>query len=215
MLRAVSRNQVLWLFRRNPQFFSVSEIGRSSGAYSHVFRPIASGTLPYWYMIDPITAVGLVASAAQLAGLVKDVILTLYDYCGDVNDAPKQAGELRVELSILGDLVEWLKEALNKSPHTVFTPPDSLRDAIGDFSSMLTELQTKLLKNSSGAGAGWTVDQVAIHKEGDGGVFCNRSRLMPLGKVRLMESLVQYFSQKMRCTRLFSTSRKNDNYTNS
>jgi hypothetical protein len=34
----------------------------------------------------------------------------------------------------------------------------------------------------------------------------NRSRLMPIGKVRLMEILVQYFSQKMRSARLFSTS---------
>jgi hypothetical protein len=101
-------------------------------------------------MMDPVTAVGLVASVAQLAGLAKDVILKLYEYGSDVKDAPQQASELRAELSILCDLIEWLKEALKKSPHTVFTPPDSLRNAVDDFSSMLIELQTKLLKDSSG-----------------------------------------------------------------
>jgi len=59
--------------------------------------------------MDPITAVGLVAAAAQLTANVK---CTLVDYLRKVIDAPKQSRELRQELGAMCELLDDLKNVI-------------------------------------------------------------------------------------------------------
>jgi hypothetical protein len=94
--------------------------------------------------MDPVSIVGLAASAAQLAGLAKDTFKALFNYVGEVKDAPSCARDLRNELLAVCDLVDALDNALNVSSTSSFTPPASLSSAIPEFRGILETLKSRI-----------------------------------------------------------------------
>jgi hypothetical protein len=95
--------------------------------------------------MDPVSIVGLAASAAQLAGLAKDTFTALFNYVREVTDAPKCARDLRNQLLAVCDLVDALDSALNMSSTTSsFTPPASLSSAIHEFREILEALKARI-----------------------------------------------------------------------
>lgn len=95
--------------------------------------------------MDPITAVGLAASVAQLAGLAKQTFSTVFQYLEDVKGAPERSRELRRELLTVCDLIHSLDEVLNaSSPDSAFIPLDSLISTIPEFKDMLQHLQGRV-----------------------------------------------------------------------
>ena len=95
--------------------------------------------------MDPISAIGFVASVAQLAGVAKQTFSAIFQYLEDVKDAPERSGELRSELATVCDLLQSLDEVLNMStPKSSFIPPASLRTAIPEFQDMLESMQARV-----------------------------------------------------------------------
>lgn len=94
--------------------------------------------------MDPVSIVGLAASAAQLASLAKDTFTALFNYVREVKDAPKCGRDLRNELLAVCDLVDSLDNALNMSSTSSFTRPASLASAIPEFRGILETLKTRI-----------------------------------------------------------------------
>jgi len=89
--------------------------------------------------MDPITAVGLVAAAAQLTANVKCILV---DYLRGVIDAPKQSRELRQELGAMCELLDDLQNVITTKSQ--FASSASLKKAIEDFNAMLNEINEKI-----------------------------------------------------------------------
>ena len=52
-------------------------------------------------MIDPVTAIGLVAAVQQLAAAAGTFVLNIYEYYEAIKDAPEQSRQLRQEMASL------------------------------------------------------------------------------------------------------------------
>lgn len=100
--------------------------------------------------MDPVTAVGLAASAVQLAALAKCVIQQLVRYCSDVKNAPKMVAKLNQELETLSYLIEGFNEALMTSPKELIGTPDAFPNVINDIRSTLEEMNSKLIMSQKG-----------------------------------------------------------------
>jgi hypothetical protein len=97
--------------------------------------------------MDPVTAVGLAASACQLAAVAKDVVSNIYKYYDAVKDAPKNSRELRQELGAVSDLLDSLEDILvNSSAKFPSTGPDSFQTAITEFQEILKEIRGRVAK---------------------------------------------------------------------
>jgi len=94
--------------------------------------------------MDPVTAIGLVASVDQLAGLAKVIVSNMYRYFDAVKDAPRRSQELRQELSAISDLLDSLEDALTSSTKSTFTAPDSLKSAITEFQETLEDMKARV-----------------------------------------------------------------------
>lgn len=91
--------------------------------------------------MDPIGAVGLAASAAQLATLAGAVLTNLYQYCRNVAMAPKYSEQLRRELGIVCDLLVDLQMVFEANVHRLSRP--SLNTEFQDFNEILQELMRR------------------------------------------------------------------------
>ena len=89
--------------------------------------------------MDPVTAVGLVAAAAQLTANVK---CTLVDYLRNVIDAPKQSREFRQELGAMSEVLDELQNMITTKSQ--FASSASLKTAIEDFTAMLKEINQRV-----------------------------------------------------------------------
>ena len=99
--------------------------------------------------MDPVTAVGLAASVAQLATFVIQTFSSLVQYFDDVKDAPKHSRELRDELLVISDLLHPLEEVLKSDlsgPNTSFVVPLSLQSAVQEFQVLLEGMQARVTK---------------------------------------------------------------------
>jgi hypothetical protein len=100
--------------------------------------------------MDPVTAVGLAASVAQLATLAIQTFSSLVQYFDDVKDAPKQSRELRDELLAISDLLHPLEDVLKSDclsgPNTSFVVPLSLQSAVQEFQVLLEGMQARVTK---------------------------------------------------------------------
>ena len=95
--------------------------------------------------MDPITAVGLVASVAQLAEGAGQTFSALFRFFDDVRMAPKRSRELRQELGILCDLLCMLENALTSpSSSRMWSIPDSLSSTLSDFQTMLDTMNIRI-----------------------------------------------------------------------
>jgi hypothetical protein len=91
--------------------------------------------------MDPVTAVGLVAAAAQLVNNVKSVYFAVFDYFSKVRDAPNQSRELRNELGAMCDIVDDLQDVIKKSR---FAASATLKEAIAEFDIKLNEMNERV-----------------------------------------------------------------------
>jgi hypothetical protein len=89
--------------------------------------------------MDPITAVGLVASVAQLADLMLRIVTNLHNYYRDFEAAPRCSAQLRTELKRLFLLVSDLEE-LSEAKLRRFSIEAELKDMV----QLLQEMQSRL-----------------------------------------------------------------------
>lgn len=93
--------------------------------------------------MDPVSAVGLVASAAQLAEMAANVYLSLFKYFRAVKQAPKLSKELREEALLVNEVLEELKSALE----TIDTQPSTtsgLNNAFDGMTKILNKLESEV-----------------------------------------------------------------------
>lgn len=69
--------------------------------------------------MDPITAVGLVASAAQLGDYTITVVRSLLHYVSEVKEAPARSVELQNELATMSGMLLNLKITLETCPNNI------------------------------------------------------------------------------------------------
>jgi len=92
--------------------------------------------------MDPVTAIGLVASVDQLAGLAKAIVANMYGYFEAVKDAPQHSKELRREMTTIYDLLESIQNTLLTNPESAALA--SLNDSIADFRDMLIDMKERV-----------------------------------------------------------------------
>src|SRR5579859_6670568 len=92
--------------------------------------------------MDPVTAVGLAASVAQLAGLTLKVFVTLCQYYQSAKGAPTQSRELRSELEVVFDLTASLQVMVEQNPQQIF--PRSLVTAVDEFLVVLADMEKRV-----------------------------------------------------------------------
>jgi len=90
--------------------------------------------------VDPATAVGLAASASQLAGQALGVVRSLWNYGEAFKNAPKDSAELRRELGTLYDLLRSLNVAISNNT----AGSASLKDSFRELESMLDEMNNRV-----------------------------------------------------------------------
>jgi Fungal N-terminal domain of STAND proteins len=98
--------------------------------------------------MDPIAAVGLVASASQLAGQALSIVISLWKLGTTIKNAPKYSAELRQEMGTLCDLLDSLDQAIKS---TQFVCSASLNSSCQKLKSMLDEMNDRV-KPSQSAG---------------------------------------------------------------
>jgi hypothetical protein len=102
-------------------------------------------------MVDPITAFGIGAGAAQLAGCALKSLVNLVNYYRNVRDAPAKSKELRDELDTLVDLLEEIQQSFE--PTTVIKLPLSVLIEFENIHQSLIWLCEKAkAKNTQGIG---------------------------------------------------------------
>jgi hypothetical protein len=101
--------------------------------------------------MDPITILGAVAAAAQLAGTTANIGLQLYRVFCEAKSAPKKSKELCDEISelcsVMNDLVDALKAVEGNFDIAVASiiSPDSLRM----YSKFLKDLSSRIQVNKN------------------------------------------------------------------
>jgi hypothetical protein len=96
--------------------------------------------------MDPVTAVGLVASVAQLADMVRAIVGNMYQYFEAVKDAPLHSKELRAEMATLCNILDSLDDGVSKIRVKV---TQNLLDALGGLKLLLKELEPRVSKSET------------------------------------------------------------------
>lgn len=98
--------------------------------------------------MEPITAFGAAAGAAQLADFTARIFITIFDYLRKVKQAPKKAKDLRDELQKLSTLLDSLKDFL-QTFHSNGTISSSrftfLDDPAKELTKLLNEMEKRVL----------------------------------------------------------------------
>jgi hypothetical protein len=94
--------------------------------------------------MDPITAVGLVASAAQLGDCTIRVVGSIMFYVSEVKDAPSRSSALRDELNTMSEIIVGVKRVLETCPDSL--PNDTLGSLDDTFTGVMDTLQDILQK---------------------------------------------------------------------
>lgn len=97
-------------------------------------------------MLDPATAIGLVASVDQLTALAKTIVSNLYQYFNAVQKAPKRSLELRNEMGVICGLLEKLQVLTNEPSFPSSAP---LKDAIPSLQTILAEMNTRIAERQT------------------------------------------------------------------
>jgi hypothetical protein len=95
--------------------------------------------------MDPISAVGLVASAAQLGDYTITVVRSLLHYVSEVKEAPARSVELQIELATMSGMLLNLKITLETCPNNIAdTRLSSLNVTFTKVEDTLKEILDKL-----------------------------------------------------------------------
>jgi hypothetical protein len=91
--------------------------------------------------MDPVSALGVAAAAAQFAGLALSVSNKLVQFISSVKEAPKKSRELISEISIVSHTLEDLKSTLEATQST----DGSLTNAtFKGFADLLNEMTARI-----------------------------------------------------------------------
>jgi len=99
--------------------------------------------------MDPVTIIGLAASAAQLSDLAIKAVKALNQYTKDIKSAPVEVAELQHEVQIMTNVLEGFDDTLNAIPSSVEIPLDSLKSAAEGAIAVLKEVLCKLEERSA------------------------------------------------------------------
>jgi Fungal N-terminal domain of STAND proteins len=101
--------------------------------------------------MDPITAIGLVASISQLADQAGRLFVSLFDYYREVKEAPARSKELRDEVQAVADLLDSLKKIVSKANtgSRVNSELLQLNESIPKCEEFLRELEARTLQTRS------------------------------------------------------------------
>jgi hypothetical protein len=98
-------------------------------------------------VVDPISAIAALKSAATLAGIAKDIVANMWQYYEAVKKAPERSEELRREISnlacLLDDLDETLQSPPTKSLFTAAAPLDEFEEMLDLLSARVAFPKTK------------------------------------------------------------------------
>ena len=96
--------------------------------------------------MDPATALGVAAAAAQFLVLAVQVTKALKQYFTDVFEAESQVIELRSEMAILYGVVSQLQFIIETAPHDTnsLSNPSSLHSTFMDAIWILGEMMNKI-----------------------------------------------------------------------
>lgn len=92
--------------------------------------------------MDPVSAFGIAAGAAQFTELAATVFLDLFKYFQTVKRAPKLSKELREEVHLVHKVLEDIKSTLEINTPSSVTP--TLNDAVKKFTEIMDELKNRL-----------------------------------------------------------------------
>ena len=92
--------------------------------------------------MDPVSAFGIAAGAAQFTELAANVFLGLFKYFQTVKQAPKLSRELREEACLVHKVLEELKSTLETVNTSSLTP--TLNDTVKEFARMMNEIENRV-----------------------------------------------------------------------
>jgi len=93
--------------------------------------------------MDPVSALGVAAAAAQFAGDALRVLDTLKHYLQAVKNAPKRSRELKAELLLVSDVLGDLKSNLETGSYGLPTANTSLTGLLDDFAGLIKEMAAR------------------------------------------------------------------------
>ena len=97
--------------------------------------------------MDPVSAFGVAAGAAQFVELTENVLLGLFQYFNKVTKASKLSRELRDHVYQLSNILNELQstlEATNPRPITAST--NTLNDIVVEFSNTMKDMEGRVVK---------------------------------------------------------------------
>jgi hypothetical protein len=96
--------------------------------------------------MDPATALGVAATAAQFAEQAIKVSDSLYQYFKSVKNAPAKSRELRQEALLLSDVLETLADLFSdqKKEPTVLPNASKYVDMLKEFKETIAEMAKKM-----------------------------------------------------------------------
>lgn len=99
--------------------------------------------------MDPVTAFGIAANAAQFAGLAANVFMKLCRYGQSVIQAPKLSEKLREEVLSISGVLSILKSTLESTNPDREMLPDSLKNMMTEFLQTLTDMSSRIVIHDS------------------------------------------------------------------
>jgi hypothetical protein len=99
--------------------------------------------------MEPITAIGLALSVAQVAEFTGRVFINLYRYYLDVQDAPARSAELRDEVGISLSLLNALPPALANDSTLSVIQLSALETAVTGFRQTLEKMNSYILPEAT------------------------------------------------------------------
>lgn len=102
--------------------------------------------------MDPVTAIGFIASLDQLASVSANIVSNMYRYYRAVMDAPKRSEELRQEIGAVSDILNMIVMVVSSSSAaSTFTVPTSFHASVTEMQATLAEMD-KLVRPSATRG---------------------------------------------------------------
>jgi hypothetical protein len=98
--------------------------------------------------MDPVTAVGLASSVAQLSDMARSVVSNMWQYFQAVQDAPKRSQELRQEMCIICDILESLETTMINSRFPS-TSSISIKNSIDGFQAVLNKMTARIAESQT------------------------------------------------------------------
>jgi hypothetical protein len=115
--------------------------GGARCAHSHRHHPTLTTLRQSISSMDPVSALGVAAGAAQFADMTANVFMSLFKYFQTVKRSPKLSKQLREEVSLIHKVLEDLKSTLEN----IDTPTTySFNDIVEEFSLTMKDMERRI-----------------------------------------------------------------------